>query len=82
MNVRYMGASLVAQPIKCLPAMQETGALSLGGEDPLEEEMATTPAFLLRQSHGQRSWMTIVHGIARVRNYLVTKPNQYDIHGR
>ena len=35
------GASLVAQLIKNLPAMQETWARSLGQEDPLEEEMAT-----------------------------------------
>ena len=28
---------------------------SLGQEDPLEEEMATTPAFLPGESHGQRS---------------------------
>ena len=27
--------------IKCLPAMQETWAQSLGWEDPLEKEMAT-----------------------------------------
>ena len=27
----------------------------LGQEDPLEEEMATTPVFLPRKSHGQRS---------------------------
>jgi len=27
----------------------------LGQEDPLEEGMATTPVFLLRESHGQRS---------------------------
>ena len=34
-------ASLVAQRIKCLPAMQETWVQSLGWEDPLEKEMAT-----------------------------------------
>ena len=34
-------ASLVAQMIKYLPAMQETQVQSLGQEDPLEEEMAT-----------------------------------------
>ena len=34
-------ASLVAQPIKNLPTMQETWVQSLGWEDPLEEEMAT-----------------------------------------
>ena len=27
----------------------------LGGEDPLEEEMATTPVFLPGEPHGQRS---------------------------
>ena len=35
------GASLVAQMVKCLPAVQETRVQSLGREDPLEQEMAT-----------------------------------------
>ena len=35
------GTSLVAQTVKCLPAMQETWVRSLGWEDPLEKEMAT-----------------------------------------
>ena len=30
-------------------------AKSLGWEDPLEKEMATTPVFLPRESYGQRS---------------------------
>ena len=34
-------ASLVAQTVKCLPAMWETQVQSLGWEDPLEKEMAT-----------------------------------------
>ena len=34
-------ASLVAQLVKNLPAMQETRVRSLGREDPLEKEMAT-----------------------------------------
>ena len=34
-------ASLVAQMIKCLPAMRMTWVQSLGQEDPLEKEMAT-----------------------------------------
>ena len=34
-------ASLVAQTVKNLPAIQETWVRSLGWEDPLEEEMAT-----------------------------------------
>ena len=34
-------SSLVAQVVKCLPAMRETQVQSLGQEDPLEKEMAT-----------------------------------------
>ena len=34
-------ASLVAQTVKHLPAMQETWVQSLGGENPLKKEMAT-----------------------------------------
>ena len=40
------GASLVAQMVKNLPAMQETWVLSLGWEDPLEQEMATHSSVL------------------------------------
>ena len=39
-------ASLVAQRVKCLPAMWETRVRSLGQEDPLEEEMATLSSIL------------------------------------
>ena len=38
--------SLVAQTVKCLPAMQETWVRSLGQEDPLEKEMATHSSIL------------------------------------
>ena len=34
-------ASLVAHMVKNLPAVHETQVQSLGGEDPVEEEMAT-----------------------------------------
>ena len=34
-------ASLVAQTVKCLPAVQETRVRSLGWEDTLEKEMTT-----------------------------------------
>ena len=33
--------TLVAQTVKNLPAMKDTGVQSLGQEDPLEKEMAT-----------------------------------------
>ena len=39
-------ASLVAQMVKNLPAMQETSVRSLGWKDPLEEGMATQPSIL------------------------------------
>ena len=41
-----LGASLVAQMIKNLPAMQETWVPSLDQEDPLKKEMATHSSFL------------------------------------
>ena len=46
MFLLYKRASLVAQRIKCLPAMQETRVQSLGREDPLEKEMATHSSIL------------------------------------
>ena len=39
-------ASLVAQRVKHMPAMQKTGVQSLGREDPLEKEMATHSGIL------------------------------------
>ena len=43
---RPLGASLVAQLVKNLPAMQETWVQFLGWEDPLEKEMATHSTIL------------------------------------
>ena len=39
-------ASLVAQKVKNLPAMQETWVLSLSQEEPLEKGMATLSSIL------------------------------------
>ena len=47
-----MGAPLVAQSVKNLPAVQETQVQPLGWEDPLQKEMV---AHLLGKSHEQRS---------------------------
>ena len=52
-QLQYSWASLVAQMVKNLPAMQETCVQSLGWEDPLEDEMAIHPRH--GESHGQRS---------------------------
>ena len=48
-------ASLVAQMVKNLPAMQETWVQSQGQEDPLEKGWLPTPIFLPGGFHGQRS---------------------------
>ena len=47
-NMKYylVGASLVAQAVKNLPAMLQTWVQSLGGEDPPEKEMTTHSSFL------------------------------------
>ena len=45
----FFGASLVAQRVKRLPAMQETPAQSLGWEDPLEKGKATLLSILARR---------------------------------
>ena len=44
--LQYSWASLVAQLVKNLPAMWETGAQSLGSEDPLEKGKATHSSIL------------------------------------
>ena len=59
-------ASLVAQLVKNLPAVQETQILSLSWEDPLEKEMATHSSVLAwRSPMDRRAWKAIVHGIAK-----------------
>ena len=61
---RFLGGSVV----KNLPAMQKTlgtQVRSLDWEDPLEEEMATTPVFLPGKSHGQRSPRTTACGVTK-----------------
>ena len=53
MNEDNLGrASLVAQLVKNLPAMQETWVQSLGWEDPLERERLPTPVFWPGEFHG------------------------------
>ena len=47
----FPGGSAVQEP----PAVQEMRVQSLGGEDPLEQEMATPSSILAEKSHGWRS---------------------------
>ena len=68
------GASLVAQAVKNLPAMQETWVQFLGREDPLEQEMATDSSILAwRISMDRGAWQATVQGITRVGYDLATK---------
>ena len=47
-----VGASLEVQTVKNLPAMQETQVLSLGLQEPLEEEMPTHSSIFAWRMHG------------------------------
>ena len=55
--ILYSGywASVGAQVVKNLPAVQETWVQSLGQEDPWRREWLPTPVFLPGEAHGQRS---------------------------
>ena len=45
-HMAHIGASLLAQMVKRLSAVQDTWVRSLGWEDPLEKEMATHSSIL------------------------------------
>ena len=47
MEIVLRGASLIAQSVKNLPAMQETWVRFLGQEDSLEKKMATHSSILV-----------------------------------
>ena len=64
------GASLMAQWVKNLPAMQETHALRvqlLGWEDPLKEEMAihSNQYYCLENPTERGAWQATVNGVAK-----------------
>ena len=50
--LQYSWASLVAQLVKNLPAIQETWVRSLGWEDPWRRERLPTPVFWPGEFHG------------------------------
>ena len=64
MQEMIIGASLVVQVVKHLPAMQETQVQSLGQEDPLEKGMATHSSIL--------AWMDMLKY-----NFCYYKNNSY-----
>ena len=67
--------------VQFLPAMQETRVQVLDREDPLEKEMATHSSILAcRIPWTEEPGRVPVHGVARVRHDLVTKPPQDLLH--
>ena len=59
-------ASLVAQLVKNLPAMQETSVRVPGQEDPLEEGMAIHSNILAQGNPMDRgAWRATVYGVAK-----------------
>ena len=64
-------AFLVALSVKNPPTMQETWVLSLGWDDPLEEEMATGSSILAwRISMDRGGWWATVHEVAKSGTWL------------
>ena len=61
--LQYFWASLMAQLVKNLPAMQETWVQSLGWGDPLKKGKAAH--FPLQYSHLENSMDYTVHGVAK-----------------
>ena len=71
MTMSIRGASLVAQLVKSLPAMQETPVRFLGLEDPLEKGQATHSSLLAwRIPMDRGAWWATVHGVAKSRTQL------------
>ena len=59
-------ASLVAQSVKNLPAVQETRVRSLDWEDPLEKEMANPLQYpCLENLMDTGVWWAAVHGVTK-----------------
>ena len=66
------GASLVAQSVKNLPAIQETWFQSLSWEDPLEKGMAIHSTILAWRIHpmDRGIWRATVHGVTKSQTRL------------
>ena len=63
-------ASLLAQIVKNLLAVQETWVQSLGWEDPRGREWLPTLVFLSGESIDRGSWRATVHGVAKSQTQL------------
>ena len=67
----FMGALLMAQTVKNLPAMQETWVPSLGWEDYLENGRATPLQYSCLENPTDKGvWRATVHGVTKSRTRL------------
>ena len=65
-GIGYSWASLMAQIVKNLPAMQEAWVQSLGWEDPLKKGTATHTSILAwRIPWTAEPWRATIHGAAK-----------------
>ena len=70
-SLQYSWASLVAQSVKKLSAVQETWVRSLGWKEPLEEGMAMHSSILAwRIPMDRGAGQSTVHGVAKSRTRL------------
>ena len=82
----HIQASLVAQMVKNLPAMQETRVQPLGREDPLEKDMATHSSTLVwripwaEEPGGLQSWGHKESDMTEPP--IPNTPNPFQVHGR
>ena len=63
-------ASLVAQMVKNLSAIQEIQVWSLGLEDPLEKGMATYSSSCPENSKDRGAWWATIHGVTKSQIWL------------
>jgi len=65
-EISLQGASLIAQLVKNLPAMQEMQVRFLGQKDPLEKKMVTHSSILAWRIPQTGAWQTSVYGVITV----------------
>ena len=71
---------LVAQPVKNLPAIQETTGLIPGsGRFPGEGNSSPLQYSCLENSMDRGAWLATVCRVARVERDLATKPKRYNV---
>ena len=79
--IELLGASLVAQTGKKLPAIRETWVQSLGQEDPLQEEIATDSSILAwRIPTDRAAWWTTIHRVPKSQTQLRQLSTQDSYH--